>query len=243
MERSSPPSHTDEQGPMAAALIALAVTPNDAVDLDAQLNKLVQMVVDQVAAVEYASVTAARDGAYATVATTSVLATAVDQAQYEDQDGPCLRSLDESTPVGVRNIDTTIRWPGFRQAALSMGLHASVSIPLFGGSGDTIAALNLYGRDAAAMAPLIAGVPAIFDPDLPLPADRDDLQPLDAGGEELLSGFAEALAARSTIQLALGIIMGEGGTSAKDAYIELRLRAANAGVSLLTTAETVITHR
>jgi hypothetical protein len=242
MERSSP-SRTDEQGPMAAALVALAMTPDDAVDLDAQLNKLVQMVVDQVAAVEYASVTAARDGAYATVATSSELATTVDQAQYEDHDGPCLRSLEENTPVGVRDIDTTIKWPGFRQAALSMGLHASVSIPLFSGSGDTIAVLNLYGRDAAAMAPLIAGVPAIFDPDLPLPADRDDLQPLDAGGEELLTGFAEALAARSTIQLALGIIMGQSGTSAKDAYIELRLRAADAGVALLTAAETVIAQR
>jgi hypothetical protein len=38
---------------MAAALIAIAMTPDDAVDLDAQLNKLVQMVVDRVAAVEY----------------------------------------------------------------------------------------------------------------------------------------------------------------------------------------------
>jgi len=76
-----------------------------------------------------------------------------------------------------------------------------------------------------------------------LPADRDDLQALDAGGDELLTGFAEALAARSTIQLALGIIMGHTGTSATDAYIELRLRAANAGVSLLTTAETVIARR
>jgi hypothetical protein len=228
---------------MAAALVALAMTPDDADDLDAQLNKVVRMVVDRVAAAEYASVTAARDGAYATVATTSELATAVDQAQYEDQDGPCLRSLEENTPIGVRDIDTTIRWPGFRQAALSMGLHASVSIPLFSGSGDAIAVLNLYGRDAAAMAPLVAGVPAIFDPDLPLPADRDDLQPLDAGGEELLTGFAEALAARSTIQLALGIIMGESGASAKDAYVELRVRAANAGVSLLTAADSVIVQR
>jgi hypothetical protein len=243
MERSSPSSHTDEPGPMAAALVALAMTPDDAVDLDPQLNKLVQMVVDRVAAVDYASVTAARSGAYATVATSSELATTVDQAQYEDQDGPCLRSSEENTPVGVRDIDTTIKWPGFREAALSMGLHASVSIPLFSGSGDTIAVLNLYGRDAVAMAPLVAGVPAIFDPNLPLPADRDDLQPLDAGGEELLTGFAEALAARSTIQLALGLIMSHTGTPAKDAYIELRLRAADTGVALLTAAETVISQR
>ena len=228
---------------MAAAFVTLAMTPDDAVDLDAQLGKLVQMVADRVGAVDYASVTATRDGGYATVATTSELATAVDQAQYEDQDGPCLHSLEEHVPVGVRNIGTTITWPGFREAALSLGLHASVSIPVFAGSGDTVAVLNLYGRDASAMAPLIAGVPAIFDPDLPLPADRDDLPPLDAGGEELLTGFADALAVRSTIQLALGIIMSQTGTPVSDAYITLRLRAADAGVSLLTAAETVITKR
>jgi hypothetical protein len=243
MARSASPSPVDEREPLAAALVALAMTPDDAVDLDAQLSCLVQLVADRVAAVEYASVTAARDGAYATVATTGDLATAVDQAQYEDDDGPCLRSLEENAPVGVREIATTIRWPGFRQAALAMGLRASVSIPLFSGSGDTIAALNLYGRDTAAMAPLMAGISAIFDPDLPLPADRDDLQPLDAGGEELLTGFAEALAARSTIQLAMGIIMGHTGTPAKDAYIDLRLRAADADVPLLTVAETVIAQR
>ncbi|MEV6632664.1 hypothetical protein AB0M54_18135 [Actinoplanes sp. NPDC051470] len=44
------------------------------------------------------------------------------------------------------------------------------------------------------------------------------------GGEELLTGFAEALAARSTIRPALGIITGHTGTPAKDAYIDLRLR-------------------
>ena len=228
---------------MAAAFVGLAMTPDDAADLDAQLSKLIQMVVDRVDAVDYASVTATRAGAYATVATTSELATAVDLAQYDDQDGPCLRSLEQGTPVGVRDIDTTIRWPGFREAALAMGLHASVSIPVFTGSGTTIAALNLYGRDPAAMAPLIAGVQAIFDPNLPLPADRDDLRRLGAGGEELLTGFAEALATHSTIQLALGIIMGHTATAARDAYIALRLRAADAGISLLTAAEAVIAER
>jgi hypothetical protein len=116
-----------------------------------------------------------------------------------------------------------------------------VSIPLYTGSGETIAALNIYGRDAAAMAPLIAGVLAMFDPELPLPADRDDLQPLDAGSEELLTGFAESLAVRSTIQLAIDIMRGGTDATARDAYIRLRLQAAETGTSLLAAAETVIT--
>jgi hypothetical protein len=90
------------------------------------------------------------------------------------------------------------------------------------------------------MAPLIAGVLAMFDPDRPLPADREDLQPLDPGGEELLTGFAESLAVRSTIQLAIEVLRRRARITAEDAYIRLRLRAAEAGVSLLAAAEAVI---
>jgi hypothetical protein len=225
---------------MSEALVTLATTPDDALDTDAQLKTIVQLVADRVGAVQYASVTVKRDHAYVTVATSSEIAEMIDNAQYSDHAGPCLQSLEHNTPIAVPRIDQTINWPGFREAAVSMGLHASLSIPLFSGSGKTIAALNLYGRDAAAMATLTAGIRAIFDPELPLPADRDDLQQLDAGGEELLSGFAESLAFRSTIQLALGIIMNRTGATTWDAYIKLRLRAAETGVSLLTAAEAVI---
>ena len=55
------------------------------------------------------------------------------------------------------HIDTTMAWPGFRQAAARMGLHASLSVPLFAGSGATIAVLNLYGHDPVTLVPLSAG--------------------------------------------------------------------------------------
>jgi hypothetical protein len=56
-------------------------------------------------------------------------------------------ALRYGAPVGVDDIDTTMAWPGFRQAAARMGLHASLSVPPFAGSGATIAVLNLYGHD------------------------------------------------------------------------------------------------
>jgi hypothetical protein len=241
MTQPSSQPHTGTRGPLAEAIVALAGTPDDVPSIDLQLKTIVQRAADGVAAADYASVTALRDGLYTTVAASSELAEAVDQAQYADQDGPCLQSLVANAPVTVSDVTKTMTWPGFRQTARAMGLHASVSIPLFAGSGAAIAALNLYGRDTAAMAPLIAAVWAIYDPDRPLPADHDDLQPLDPGGEELLVGFAEAMTVRGTIQLALGVIMGHGYITAGDAYLQLRLQAADTGVSLLTAATTVIT--
>jgi hypothetical protein len=236
--RQPPP---EVQGPLAEALVTLAGTPDDAPDIDQQLDTLVRLAAERVGAVHIASVTALRDGGYTTVAVSSGIGLVVDRAQYADQDGPCLEALAKDRPVTVPYIATTSGWPGFRRAATRMGLHSSVSLPLFSGSGRTIAVLNLYGRDAAAMAPLVAGVWALYDPERPLPADDDSLQPLDPGGDDLLAGFAEALTVHATIQLALGAIMAGTGGTAADAYRLLCTHAADAGTSLPAAAGTVIT--
>jgi hypothetical protein len=245
MTQRSSRSHTDVRGPLADVIIALAGTPDDVPNIDVQLKVLVQLAADRVAAADYASVTTLSDDAYTTVAASSEFAVAVDQAQYADLDGPCLEALNAKTPVAVPDIAKTMTWPGFRATAADLGLNASVSIPLFAGSGATIAALNLYGRDAAAVAPLIVRVCAVYqsdryDLDRPLFTDHDRRPPLDPGGEELLAGMAGALTVRSTIQTALGMIMGRGQTGAAEAYLKLRLHAADTGVSLYAAASTMI---
>jgi hypothetical protein len=230
----------DTPGPLADLLVTLAGTPDDQPQIDRHLEELVQLAADRVAGVDYASVTAIRDDTYSTVAASSELAEAVDQAQYAGRGGPCMRSLDEDTPVTLPEIATTMTWPHFRATAIRLGLHSSVSIPVLVGSGRTIAVLNLYGRDAAAMAPLIVGVWALYDPDRPLPDDIDELPALSEGGRELLTGFAEALTVQSTIQLALGMIMSSVGTTGEGAYAKLRLHAVEAGVSLPAAANAII---
>jgi hypothetical protein len=244
MTQPSSQSDTGVRGRLAEAIVGLAGTPDDSSGIDVQLTTIVRLAADRVAAADYASVTALRGVVYTTVAASSELAVAVDRAQYADRDGPCLQSLVTDTPVtvsDVSDVSTTMRWPGFRQAAAGLGLHASVSIPLFAGGGAAIAALNLYGRDSVAMAPLIVGVWSIYDPDRPLPAGHNDLQSLDPGGEELLAGFAEAVTVRDTIQLAVGVIMGREHITAREAYLRLRLHAADTGVSLPAAAASVIT--
>lgn len=236
----SPPVHTEARGPLAAALINLAQTPDDLPGIDAQLAAIARLTADRVAGVDYASITALRGGDHITVAASSELADSVDQAQYADADGPCLRSLSLDTPVTVPDIAGTMTWPGFHEAAAAIGLHASTSIPLSAGSGTPVAVLNLYGHDAVAMAPLIAGVWAVYDPAQPVPGGDGALAALDAGAAELLAGFAEALSVRATIQLALRLIMERTRSTARDAYVTLRLNAADAGASLLTAANTVI---
>jgi hypothetical protein len=199
---------------------------------------IAQLAADRVAAVDYASVTAVREGAYTTVAASSELAVAVDEVQYAEQGGPCLEPLHTGTPAPVPDITATMAWPGFRDQAFKMGLRASVSVPLFAGSGEPVAVLNLYAHDAAAMAPLTEAVWNVYKPD-PVAVGREvaDLEP---GAADLMAGLTEAFAVRATIQQAVGVIMARKAVGALDAYLSLRARAAETGSSLTTTAAALI---
>jgi hypothetical protein len=231
-----PQQPTQVRGPLAEALVTLAGTPDDMSTIHDQLTRIVQLVADRISTVAYASVTADRDGGATTVAVSSEVALTIDEAQYAEDDGPCLQSLRKDAAVAVSEIDRTISWPGFRHTAASLGLHTSVSLPLFAGSGRTIAALNLYGRDTVAMAPLIAKLLAVYDPE----ETEVDERPLDDGGDELVAGLAEAMTVRAAIQLAIGAVMARTATTAEKAYLRLRLHAATTGVPLPDAAEALI---
>lgn len=193
--QQSPPGPVWARSPLAESIGSLAQTPDDACTIDTQLLTIAQLTADRVAVVSYASVTALRAGGCTTVAASSEIARAVDEAQYADQAGPCIDAVNDGVPVAVPDIATVMVWPRFREAAVTMGLRASLSLPLFSGSGAPVAALNLYSRDEAAMAALTCGVYAVFDTPPP-PTAGPEPWVLDAGGMELVAGFAQALAVR-----------------------------------------------
>jgi hypothetical protein len=233
-----PNSHPPGSASLAGTLVALAATADDASIVDVHLERIARLVADTLAAVDYASITALRGQGYTTVAASSDLAQAVDQAQYADDAGPCLHSLESATPIGVPDIAATMSWPGFHRAAHNLGLHASLSIPLFAGSGEPIAVLNLYGRDTAGMAPLIAGVRNLYTGQPPPPGNRANS--MEAGAQQLLAGLAQAFTVRDTIQQAVGVLMARDPCSATEAYQRLRLRAAETGNSLADTATALL---
>jgi hypothetical protein len=228
------------RGALAAALITLAGTPDHSSGLGFQLLTIARLTTDRVAAARYASVTALQGREYITVAVSHELIQAVDDAQYADGAGPCLEALGTGVPVGVPDVDTTVQWPGFHATAAEMGLEASVSVPLYAGRGDPIAALNVYSHDRVAMAPLIAGISAVHGHPSMQTAELSDADRLDAGGRELVSGYAEALAIRAAVRFAIELISVEVGCSSDDAYLSLCLQAREAGTDLAAAATKLI---
>ncbi|MFE9193040.1 GAF and ANTAR domain-containing protein [Micromonospora sp. NPDC007208] len=232
---SPPGSRRQVRGSLAGALVSLAETPTDASLIDDLLQRIVRLTADLVAPVSYASVTRTRGDAPTTVAMSSEIALAVDRAQYADQTGPCLDALDAGVPVAVPDIAATMAWPGFREAALGLGLRASLSIPLFAGAGVPVAALNLYGHDPDTVAPLTDRVWTVYDPER-TDTRTTDPPSSDPGTEELINGLTEAFAVRAVIQQALGMIMHQRHSTAEDAYLILRVEAAETGRSLIEAA-------
>ena len=239
--RSQPPEPVTPPGRrgLTESLIELAGTADDDSTVNTQLVTITQLTADQLDAVAFASVTRQEESGYSTVAVSSELARAVDEAQYADNAGPCLDALDGGSPTSVPVIDSTMIWPRFRDVAYQLGLRSSLSIPLFAGRGLPVAALNLYGHDPAAMAPLSAAVLAAYDdaPEGRTPGPREDLCP---GARELLAGLAGAFAIRATIQQAIGMIIADRRTSADLAYAQLRSEAASTTTSLIGAATSVV---
>lgn len=82
---------------------------------------------------------------YRTPVWSAPVALALDTAQYDAGDGPCLRSAREQRRVHLRDLGAARQFPAFRAAAAQCGVRSSLSLPLGGANG---AALNLYA-DAA----------------------------------------------------------------------------------------------
>jgi hypothetical protein len=226
------------RSPLTESIIALSGTPDDEPHVDAKLIAIARLSADLVLPIAYASVTAYRKGAYTTVAASSEIAVAVDEAQYADGKGPCLDALTDGSPVAVPSIAATMTWPGFRDTAYRLGLRASLSVPLFAGRGSPVAALNLYSRDLVAMTSLTAAVWAAYDAQPP--SNGNLTAGLDPGGSALVDGFSGAFAVRSTIQQAIGVLLAQGYADVDRAYAELRLRSRQPGNSLAGAASSVL---
>lgn len=223
------PTSTDQ--PLAEAIAALAETPDDVPGLDGHLQRVAQLAVDRIAAVDYAAISQRQDGASCFVAASGELIDAVEDVSSA--------VAQPQAPISAAGGTATMTWPDFPETAAAMGMRV-VSVPLFTGSGASVAMLDLYSRDAGTIRAITTGICAAYDPDLPLPAGSDDAAALDAGGEELLAGFAEALSVRATIQLALAMIGKTEPDGTGEAYPQLRLHAAGQGVSLLNAANDIV---
>ncbi|MGV1030426.1 MAG: hypothetical protein ACOYBU_18260, partial [Dermatophilaceae bacterium] len=114
---------------LASAFAAIAEHLYAADSFDGVLLRIAQTAVSTLAGCQMASVTLSKHGTYQTAAATDSAASAVDQAQYDAQQGPCLDAVE--TPIVYAPSFPDTRWPALasRPADLGLSRHECGSIP------------------------------------------------------------------------------------------------------------------
>ena len=95
----------------------------------------------------YAGITLMVEGAPRTGVFTNPDALEIDEAQYRSGEGPCMYAFRNQQLYRIDDTASDSRWPDFAAAALSHGIHATLSVPL-AARGAGIGALNLYAAES-----------------------------------------------------------------------------------------------
>ena len=178
-------------------------------------------------------ITLERDGNPLTVASSDTAARGLDEVQYGHDSGPCLTAMRTGGTVIITDLVTDDRWGDYRFDALAHGIAASLSVPLKTDPGVR-GALNLY-----------SGVPAEFGPERQQQAegfaDEASRALRLADQAQLTRNLEVAMAARSIIDQAIGIIMGQNRCTATDAFDILRRASNHRNVKLKDVASQIVT--
>jgi len=166
-------------------------------DLDATLHAIVHASVGTVPGAQYASISAIhRRREVTTRASTSALSLAVDRAQYETGQGPCLDSLYDQRTIRLSDLGVEQRWPEFVGRAADLGVGSMLAVQLYV-KDDELGALNLLSEAKDAFSDESEHIALLF-------ATHAALALVGAKDHEELSA---ALGTRGIIGQAMGILM------------------------------------
>lgn len=182
------------------------------------------------------AVTLLRPRVMATVASSSEHAGKMDEIQYNFDDGPCLRAAREGYTVHVRNMPTDDRFPEYRDAVAGHGLLSALGIPV-PLDGDANAGLDFYSTVADA-----------FDDDAVKAAEEFAreasislrLAVRMAHLSDTSKHLEAAMASRTNIDLAVGIIMGQNRCSQDEAVKILKSASSARNIKLRDVAASLV---
>jgi len=189
-------------------------------DLAAMQTKIALIATETVPGCDMASITMLRDQKPTTPAFTAKTALLLDEAQYENGDGPCLAAIRHRGP---EHVSTTAddRWPAFSAAAADLGVLATFSVPL-GNEEAVIGALNMYSETQAEYDAAARDVACSFADQLGVAVATATLY---AESYELSRQLQQAMESRAVIEQAKGILMAAQRCS-PDAAFQILVRAS-----------------
>lgn len=183
-----------------------------------------------------AGVTLVRARRAAVVASSGLEASQLDEVESGFDEGPSLSAARTGQTVVVQDLQTDPRWPDYLASVSGLGFSSVLSVPLATGA-DGGAALNLYARPAryftrdliSAVERYAAEAALTLDVAVQIAEFRDSKQDLMA-----------AMSSRTSIDIAIGIIVGQNQCSQAEAFQILQRASGNQNVKLRALAERLI---
>jgi GAF domain-containing protein len=175
---------------------------------------------------------AKKNGKYESLVDTLPLVRRLDEVQERQKEGPCLDAAIDELVIRADNFATETRWPKFARAAVTAGVHSSLSFRLYG-SKQTAGALNVFGSKPNAFSSESEAIGLV------LASHAAAAILASRHGQQLQS----AMASRDTIGQAKGIIMERFKVDAVRAFELLRRLSQTENVALTVIAQRVIDTR
>jgi GAF domain-containing protein len=192
----------------------LARVPLRGRELSEILGDITRIARRAVPGAEATSITLVRDDRGFTAAHDGQLALDADELQYQRGYGPCLDAGRTGLSMFVRDMRTESRWPDYAAAVVPKGVVSSLSVPLpF--QGATIGALNTYATkvdafdaDSLRHGEEVASFIAVAV------ANAESY----AASAELAHQMQEAMASRSVIDMAKGMLIAQNRCTPDEAF-------------------------
>jgi GAF domain-containing protein len=202
-------------------------------DLHEVLTEIVRIARRALPGSEACSITLIRDERGFTAAFDGQLAMDADELQYERGYGPCLDAGRSGELFVVTDMRTEERWPDYAKHCAELGVFSSLSVPLpF--QGATIGALNNYatttdafGESDVALGEEAAAFVAIAVANAEAAAKATDD----------VANMRRAMASRSVIEQAKGILMERYKITSEQAFTLLTHASQRSNVKLREVSE------
>jgi GAF domain-containing protein len=211
---------------------------------EVRLNRLLNLILEsavEALGFDAATVTARHDRDIATIGATDQRYIALDDAQYETGEGPCLAVLEPHEPIALDNAaETDDRWANFARTAEHLGIHSSLSMHLPVDSEGLAASLNLYSKRRLALGDEQIANAMPFAEQLAAAIMSVDAYRSTA---KLARGMAEAMRSRAVIEQAKGILMSDHQIDEDEAFERLTRLSQHANIKVRDVARRLVDER
>jgi GAF domain-containing protein len=222
-----------DQRNVNTALAEYARRINSPRGVDEQLDVIVHAARDYLPEIDHVGVSIAhRNGSVVTRASTDPMVLELDQLQYEFGEGPCLHAIEGDPVVIVQDARHEQRWPRFIPAAVRLGLRSQLGVRLYLDK-TTRGGLNMYSVTSDTINPETEHLAEIFATQAALALGR-------VRSEENLNA---ALASRTVIGMALGILMERHNIDREAAFAYLTRTSSSRETKLREIAQELVDER